>query len=219
MGQQGQHLLLLPFSNFNLLAAFIDFLFRTFSVDSCAVELPRSARMDERRRSGQIPAFGNWDQANELPITQYFESARQAGLIRVSTTHNSSGECGHPDKRGGDLYASEFSKPSRNLPHPAKTRMREKRGTHAKEQRKQGKVCDVNETARKHRQPPPTVFHKNKISQYSHKMDTLIVSKVAAKPPKAIDEDLYKISPELLRSSKRKKRPGLFSCLVPACVS
>ncbi|KAJ6291956.1 hypothetical protein OIU76_023949 [Salix suchowensis] len=133
--------------------------------------------MDERRRSGQIPAFGNWDQANELPITQYFESARQAGLIRVSTTHNSSGECGHPDKRGGDLYASEFSKPSRNLPHPAKTRMREKRGTHAKEQRKQGKVCDVNETARKHRQPPPTVFHKNKISQYSHKMDTLIVSK------------------------------------------
>ncbi|KAJ6291957.1 hypothetical protein OIU76_023949 [Salix suchowensis] len=45
------------------------------------------------------------------------------------------------------------------------TRMREKRGTHAKEQRKQGKV--------------------------------------AAKPPKAIDEDLYKISPELLRSSKR----------------
>ncbi|KAJ6296657.1 hypothetical protein OIU78_022392 [Salix suchowensis] len=59
--------------------------------------------------------------------------------------------------------------------------MREKRGTHAKEQRKQGKV--------------------------------------AAKPPKAIDEDLYKISPELLRSSKRKKRPGLFSCLVPACVS
>uniref|UniRef100_A0A6N2KH77 RIN4 pathogenic type III effector avirulence factor Avr cleavage site domain-containing protein n=1 Tax=Salix viminalis TaxID=40686 RepID=A0A6N2KH77_SALVM len=176
-------------------ALYIDFLFRTFSVDSCVVVLPRSTRMDERRRSGQIPAFGNWDQANELPITQYFESARQAGLIR---------ECGHPDKRGGDLYASEFNKPSRNLPHPAKTRMREKRGTHAKEQRKQGKVCDVAEPARKHRQPPqPTVFHKNKISQYSHKMDTLIVSKVSAKPPKAIDEDLYKISPELLRSSKR----------------
>jgi hypothetical protein len=82
--------------------------------------------------------------------------------------------------------------------------MREKRGTHAKEQRKQGKVCDVTEPARKQQQQPqPTVYHKNKISQYSHKMDTVIVAKAPVKPPKAIDEDLYKISPELLRSSKR----------------
>ncbi|KAJ6951677.1 hypothetical protein NC653_040968 [Populus alba x Populus x berolinensis] len=159
--------------------------------------------MDEWRRSGQIPAFGNWDQANELPITQYFESARQAGLIRFSTTHNSSGECGHQDMRG-DLYASDISKPSRNLPPPVKTRMREKRGTHGKEQRKQGKVCDVTEPAKKQQQQPqPTVYHKNKISQYSQKMDTVIVAKAPVKPPKAIDEDLYKISPELLRSSKR----------------
>jgi hypothetical protein len=34
-------------------------------------------------------------------------------------------------------------------------------------------------------------------------MDTVIVAKAPVKPPKAIDEDLYKISPELLRSSKR----------------
>ena len=82
--------------------------------------------------------------------------------------------------------------------------MREKRGTHGKEPRKQGKVCDVTEPARKQQpQPQPTVYHKNKISQYSHKMDTVIVAKAPVKPPKAIDEDLYKISPELLRSSKR----------------
>jgi hypothetical protein len=31
------------------------------------------------KRSGQIPAFGDWDYANELPITQYFESSRQSG--------------------------------------------------------------------------------------------------------------------------------------------
>ncbi|MBA0628415.1 hypothetical protein Godav_023140, partial [Gossypium davidsonii] len=37
-------------------------------------------------RSGQIPAFGDWDHANELPITQYFESAREAGLIRFSSS-------------------------------------------------------------------------------------------------------------------------------------
>ena len=35
--------------------------------------------MGRRRR---IPAFGNWDYDDELPITQYFESAAQAGLIR-----------------------------------------------------------------------------------------------------------------------------------------
>ncbi|TYI60191.1 hypothetical protein E1A91_D10G088600v1 [Gossypium mustelinum] len=38
------------------------------------------------KRSGQIPAFGDWDHANELPITQYFESAREAGLIRFSSS-------------------------------------------------------------------------------------------------------------------------------------
>lgn len=43
------------------------------------------------KRSGQIPAFGNWEYVNDLPITQYFESARQAGLFRYS--NSSSGEC------------------------------------------------------------------------------------------------------------------------------
>ncbi|KAG4125111.1 hypothetical protein ERO13_D10G077875v2 [Gossypium hirsutum] len=38
------------------------------------------------KRSGQIPAFGDWDHANELPITQYFRSAREAGLIRFSSS-------------------------------------------------------------------------------------------------------------------------------------
>ncbi|KAL5069111.1 hypothetical protein RYX36_019998, partial [Vicia faba] len=53
-------------------------------------------------RSGQIPAFGNWDIANKLPITQYFENARQAGLIHYSS---SSGET--------DLYAVDHKKPVR----------------------------------------------------------------------------------------------------------
>nr|KJB82497.1 hypothetical protein B456_013G198900 [Gossypium raimondii] len=38
------------------------------------------------KRSGQIPAFGDWDHANEFPITQYFESAREAGLIRFNSS-------------------------------------------------------------------------------------------------------------------------------------
>ncbi|RWW22387.1 hypothetical protein GW17_00013428 [Ensete ventricosum] len=28
-----------------------------------------------------IPAFGKWDYSDDLPITQYFESAVQAGLV------------------------------------------------------------------------------------------------------------------------------------------
>ncbi|KAI5423931.1 hypothetical protein KIW84_030232 [Lathyrus oleraceus] len=70
--------------------------------------------MDEYwKRSGGIPAFGNWDFANELPITQYFENARQAGLIRYSS---SSGEtdpyvCGDDH----DLYAVDLKKPARKV--------------------------------------------------------------------------------------------------------
>ncbi|KAL5069639.1 hypothetical protein RYX36_020526, partial [Vicia faba] len=54
------------------------------------------------KRSGQIPAFGNWDIVNEFPITQYFENARQAGLIHYSSL---SGET--------DLYAVDHKKPVR----------------------------------------------------------------------------------------------------------
>ena len=57
------------------------------------------------KRSGQIPPFGNWDYANDLPITQYFESARQAGLIRFSSA---SGEFDH----------SLTSAPHHNRPPP-----------------------------------------------------------------------------------------------------
>lgn len=67
-----------------------------------------------------------------------------------------------------------------------------------KEQKKQGRVCDVaggpprkQAAAAKQRSkqelaaPPPPP------------------SKAAARPPKAVDEDLYKIPPHLLHSSKR----------------
>lgn len=54
-----------------------------------------------KKRSGQIPAFGDWDCTNDLPITQYFECARQAGLTRYSS---SSGEC-DPSATAADLYA------------------------------------------------------------------------------------------------------------------
>lgn len=45
----------------------------------------------------QIPAFGYWDFSDDLPITQYFESARHAGLLRYSAGD------GERDLYGDDL--------------------------------------------------------------------------------------------------------------------
>nr|XP_027089429.1 uncharacterized protein LOC113710559 isoform X3 [Coffea arabica] len=82
----------------------------------------------EGKRSGQIPAFGNWDSANELPITQYFENARQAGLVRCNvsalTTDNQHQYCNpymtsaRASGGGGypiDLCAADSQKPSVRL--------------------------------------------------------------------------------------------------------
>ncbi|KAK4771981.1 hypothetical protein SAY86_013756 [Trapa natans] len=141
-------------------------------------------------RSGQIPAFGDWDYANDLPITQYFDCARHAGLIRFSS---SSGEC---DPRAAatttttDLYTP-----------PRKTRPREK-------QKKAGRISDVV-------QPPTKLRHAVSPPRSDEKPHRLAAR---AKPPKAVDEDLYKIPPELHPSAERKKMLGFISrCLVPDC--
>ncbi|OMO87832.1 hypothetical protein COLO4_20545 [Corchorus olitorius] len=174
---------------------------------------------DFGKRSGQIPAFGDWDYANDLPITQYFECARQAGLIRFS--NSSSGES-NPYVANSDLYAVDLRKHSRNLAPPRKvSRVREKRGPHVKEQRKAGRVCDVTEPPRKQQhQYPHHVTTKNNANRSKQlQNDVVIANRLPVRPPKPVDEDLYKIPPELLHSSKRKKMPGFFSCLVPACAT
>ncbi|KAI5423921.1 uncharacterized protein LOC127128875 [Lathyrus oleraceus] len=122
------------------------------------------------KRSGGIPAFGNWDFSNELPISQYFENARQAGYGETESDRYVRGE--------HDLYAVDckkrVQKAARIRENSKETRMR-----------KHGKVYHVTEH------------------------------------PKAVDEDLYKISPQLLPTTKRKKMLGfIFKCLMPtACVS
>ncbi|XWS57808.1 hypothetical protein CRYUN_Cryun09bG0205200 [Craigia yunnanensis] len=160
---------------------------------------------DFRKRSGQIPAFGDWDYANELPITQYFECARQAGLIRFSS---SSGESN--PYVPGDLYTVDLRKHSRNFAPVRKvSRVREKRGgPHVKEQKKEGRVCDVTEPPRKyqHQHPHHVPISKNNNNSTSSKQlkdDVVPPKKLPVRPPKPVDEDLYKIPPELLHSSKR----------------
>lgn len=74
-------------------------------------------------------------------------------------------------------------------------RKTEKQSSHVKERKAQGKVCDVTE--------PP-----RKTSQQLRHQDAAVTPRplplrASARPPKPVDEDLYKIPPELLRTSKR----------------
>ncbi|KAL7228167.1 hypothetical protein ACSBR2_006977 [Camellia fascicularis] len=193
------------------------------------------------KKSGQIPVFGNWENANELPITQYFECARQAvsgGLLRYS--NSSSGECHcHPyvsaGGGGGDqLRAIDFKKyplPTTGLPPPPpkkKTRVINKRYPQVKEEKNQVKkvvLCAVPEPPRKpdtsQKVQPPKHSTTTKITTSTtiHNRRQPPIATATATIVKAVDEDLYKIPPELLRKTKRKKRMGLFSrCLVPSCM-
>ncbi|KAF9610671.1 hypothetical protein IFM89_023927 [Coptis chinensis] len=158
--------------------------------------------MDDFKRS-HVPAFGNWDYEDGLPITQYFESARQAGLFRY--TYN--GEADLYSCSGYDYEQDLYKKPATITVVPRR-KMKTKEADyqpHVTGQRKQRKVYDVEQTARQRQQ--------------CQKSKTVLPSNRA---PKAVDEDLYKIPPELLYSSYPKKKItfGFFSrCLVPSCAA
>ncbi|KAL0302970.1 UNVERIFIED_CONTAM: hypothetical protein Sradi_6165100 [Sesamum radiatum] len=162
------------------------------------------------RKSGQIPAFGDWETANQLPITQYFECARQAGLLRCSC----SGECcaaswGGAAAAGGDLYGTVgFDKPLPRRVYAVpqrKTSGINKGYSQSKEQRKQVKVRDLMEQPRTR---PSS--QKLQYSKQSTKSVNLVPQKssITVKP---VDEDLYKIPSELLENSKRHESDKVWS--------
>ncbi|KAH9608891.1 hypothetical protein KSS87_000042, partial [Heliosperma pusillum] len=133
----------------------------------------------ERKMKGsQIPRFGNWDYDNELPISQYFECARQARLSRYTSSR-------------------QYKKTRTALPSK-QGKVQEKRSggtqTHAREgNRKQaGKVFDMTATELPHAHHPPAVNTNSKKQQQFEYEAGL------CRAPKAVDEDLYKISPHLL---------------------
>ncbi|KAM5562938.1 hypothetical protein ABKV19_017898 [Rosa sericea] len=146
---------------------------------------------DYYRRSHQVPAFGSWDWNQDLPFTQCFESARQAGFLRYTTYTDE-----HDQDRDlyvtGDLYQNDVVTPAMIVVPRRRNKMRHPQVKEAKEE---GWVMgEVKEPP----SPPPR-----------------------SRPnPKPVDEDLYKISPELLYAKAKKKRGlGFFSsCLLPTCV-
>ncbi|KAK9673270.1 hypothetical protein RND81_12G157000 [Saponaria officinalis] len=160
-------------------------------------------------RGSQIPGFGNWEYVNELPITQYFECARQAGIIR----YGSSGECGHTCNCNN--HSVDYDNYRANPPaKQAKGRMKKSGATNVREGSKnkqdKGKVFDVTVT-----EVPQTHGAKRAVNAVKKQQKQSQYDAVSSRRPKAVDEDLYKIPPELL---KKKKRLGFFSrCLVPPC--
>ncbi|XP_057780969.1 uncharacterized protein LOC130999459 [Salvia miltiorrhiza] len=150
--------------------------------------------MDEFNfKRSHVPAFGSWDCNGELPFTQCFESAREAGLLR----------CSYTEERdlyvAGDLYENDAFTPAMIVvPRHRGKNSRKKEG-----KKKNGSVvwdCGFDDL-----KAPPSP------------------AGAAAPPcrpqPKAVDEDLYKISPDLLRAQSKRKRPWkLFSSCLPSCL-
>ncbi|CAF1888263.1 unnamed protein product [Brassica napus] len=157
-----------------------------------------------KKKSGQIPRFGEWEEANEMPITQYFENPRQAGLLRhhhhsissYTTTSSSSSS-----SSSAEALKHGFHHPRQRHLHPS----RQTAGTNER-RRPQRRVRDVSAQTDKYYVDVTGVKqHQNNVAS-------------ASRPPKPVDEDLYKIPPELLYSSRRKRMPGFLACLVP-CTS
>ncbi|XP_012084949.1 uncharacterized protein LOC105644263 isoform X1 [Jatropha curcas] len=138
-----------------------------------------------------VPAFGSWDWNNDLPFTQCFESARQAGLLRYSFSED------RDLYVAGDLYENDVVTPAMIVVPRRRGKVRQSREKEEKRQENWA-VGDVKEA------PSPN----NNFMAMSRPT------------PKPVDEDLYKIPPELLYQKPKKKRGLCFfsSCLLPTCV-
>ncbi|KAL8026900.1 hypothetical protein ABFX02_14G060000 [Erythranthe guttata] len=146
--------------------------------------------MDEfNMRRSHVPAFGSWDCYDDLPFTQCFESARQAGLLRYSYS-------GDRDLYvAGDLYQNDVVTPAMIV--VPRHRGSKTRNSKEKEGKKEGWMVYDYELKAPQSRP-------------------VSASPARPPPPKAVDEDLYKISPSCI---KRKRGWSFFSsCLRPAHV-
>ncbi|CAN8300474.1 unnamed protein product [Cochlearia groenlandica] len=160
----------------------------------------------KNKKSGQvmmIPRFGEWEEANEMPITQYFDNPTQAGLLRHHFTSGSSASTTTTTTSSSSSSSSSTEALKLASHHPRqRTRhhlpSRQTMGTRGPQRR----VRDVSSQTDKY------YVDVNGVKQFQND----VVVKIA----KPVDEDLYKISPDLIYSStRRKKMSGFLACLVP----
>ncbi|KAK4743916.1 hypothetical protein SAY87_010228 [Trapa incisa] len=166
-------------------------------------------------RKREIPAFGSWDcnDGGALPFTQCFDAAASrhhhpdaaptAGLLRYSFSHHR------------DLYASEVVAPSmivvppRRLPR-AKARVEDNASDVKGEEEAKGKSGGVKWVGGgDHFEVEEGPLNPNPSSAFVKQRPT----------PKPVDEDLYKIPPDLLIVKPKKKRGLLMMMIFFSCCS
>ncbi|CAH9093964.1 unnamed protein product [Cuscuta europaea] len=143
-------------------------------------------------KRSHVPPFGSWDCDGDFPIpfTQCFESARQAGLLRYSYSED------RDLYVTGDLYENDVVTPTM-IVVPRRRGKGGKSGGKKEAWTVDGCDYDCGVVVKTPPSPVPP-----------------------SPPSKAVDEDLYQISPDLLyASTKRKRSWGFFSsCLRPVCL-
>ncbi|PAN20726.1 hypothetical protein PAHAL_3G406800 [Panicum hallii] len=162
--------------------------------------------MEQRGRRRQIPVFGEWNQqlqqCEELPMTQYFESAMQAGLVV-----RAGGRCCFHDATGGG-EAALSSRSSSGSPPPHKPAKKVRSAMESRHHHQQQQV--VNAVSRRRQQGAP------------------LVADGGARAPRrprvvrSVDEDLYKVHPDLLpKKGKGRKhvRSLWMGCVGLNCVA
>ncbi|KAJ4730337.1 Pathogenic type III effector avirulence factor Avr AvrRpt-cleavage: cleavage site protein [Melia azedarach] len=149
-------------------------------------------------KSSHVPAFGSWDWNRDLPFTQCFDTARQAGLLRYSYSED------RDLYVAGDLYENDVVTPAMIVV----PRRRRKAGEHAHGNKDDG------------RKQSWTMSEEMEKTAASPATTTTRMASSCRPTPKPVDEDLYKISPHLLYSKSKKKGVlGFFSsCLLPTCL-
>ncbi|KAI3418281.1 uncharacterized protein J3R85_013887 [Psidium guajava] len=131
--------------------------------------------MDDYNRF-HIPAFGSWDCYDGLPFTQCFDeaSARQRGMLRYTCSVD------RDLYVAGDLYQNDVVTPAMIVV--------------PRRRRRRAKVGDANHDAKGRKE-------KSWASDFKEPTSPPFVTRPAPKP---VDEDLYKISPELLYAESKK---------------
>ncbi|CAI0559727.1 unnamed protein product [Linum tenue] len=147
---------------------------------------------------GHVPPFGSWDWNNDLPFTQCFESARQAGFLRYSYSED------RDLYVAGDLYQNDVVTPTVIVVPRRPRQQQQQQGKVRQSRTKQGKTME------KQQQQQAEIGYNLK------ECESVVVKEPPSPPPnstattrrnpKPVDEDLYKISPELLYASSKPKK-------------
>uniref|UniRef100_K3ZAE1 Uncharacterized protein n=2 Tax=Setaria TaxID=4554 RepID=K3ZAE1_SETIT len=151
-----------------------------------------------RRQHMHIPVFGEWNQlqCEELPMTQYFESAMQAGLVARA------GHCFHDGAAEVVLFRTLSGSPP---PHKPAKKVRSAMGSHQQDQQQ------VHAVSRRRQQGPLAVADGGPRAP-----------RRPCRVVRSVDEDLYEVHPDLLpKKGKGRKhvRSLWMGCVGLNCVA